>query len=64
MISAVSRTSWLCRLPQAAPTYIPRRDIPAAVLEKESESAATRAREEGKPEAVIAALVSGRIEKF
>lgn len=48
----------------AAPTYIRAENIPAAVLEKESETAAARAREEGKPEAVIARIVSGRIEKF
>jgi elongation factor Ts len=48
----------------AAPTYIRPEDIPAAVLERESEIAAARAREEGKPEAVIPRIVAGRIEKF
>ncbi len=48
----------------AAPTYIRAEHIPAAVLEKESQIAAARARQEGKPEAIITRIVAGRLEKF
>ena len=48
----------------ASPLYVRAEDIPAQVLEKESEMAAARAREDGKPEAIIPRIVAGRIEKF
>ena len=48
----------------ASPLYVRAEDIPAQVLEKESESAVARAREDGKPEAIIPRIVAGRIEKF
>lgn len=47
-----------------APLYIRVEDIPANVLEHEKEIARARAREEGKPEAVIDRIVDGRLEKF
>ncbi|HPH98024.1 MAG TPA: translation elongation factor Ts [Anaerolineaceae bacterium] len=46
------------------PTYIKEEDIPADVLERESAVAAGRAREEGKPEAVIPRIVEGYLVKF
>lgn len=48
----------------AAPRYIRAEDVPAEVLEHEREIARARAREEGKPEAVLEKIVDGRIEKF
>lgn len=48
----------------AAPRYIKEEEIPADVIEHEREIAMARAREEGKPEAVLARIVDGRIEKF
>jgi elongation factor Ts len=48
----------------AAPRFITVEDIPQEVLEHEKEIALARAREEGKPEAVLAKIVEGRIEKF
>lgn len=47
-----------------APRYIRAEDIPADVLDHEREIAAARAREEGKPEAILSRIVEGRIEKF
>jgi elongation factor Ts len=48
----------------AAPRYLRPEDIPAEVYEHEREIARARAREEGKPEAIIERIVEGRIEKF
>lgn len=48
----------------ASPQYIKEEDIPAEVLERESNIAAARAREEGKPEAVIPRIVEGYLNKF
>lgn len=48
----------------AAPQYVREDDIPADVLEHESEIARARALEEGKPEAVIDKIVPGRLNKF
>jgi elongation factor Ts len=48
----------------SAPHYIKEEEIPASVIEHEREIAAARAREEGKPEAVLGRIVDGRIEKF
>ena len=39
-------------------------EIPADVLEHEAEIARARAKEEGKPEAVMEKIVTGRLEKF
>jgi elongation factor Ts len=39
-------------------------EIPADVLEHETEIARARAKEEGKPEAVMDKIVAGRLEKF
>jgi elongation factor Ts len=48
----------------AAPQYVNEDEIPAAVLEHETEIARARAKEEGKPEAVMDKIVNGRLEKF
>jgi elongation factor Ts len=48
----------------AAPAYIKEEDIPAEVLEHENEIAQARAREEGKPEAILEKIAQGRLEKF
>lgn len=47
-----------------APQYIREEDIPADVLENEGKIAAARAREEGKPEAIIPRIVEGSLNKF
>lgn len=48
----------------AAPKYIKEEDIPGDVLEHENEIAKGRAREEGKPEAMLEKIAQGRLEKF
>jgi elongation factor Ts len=48
----------------AAPKYLKEEDIPADVLEHEMEIAKARAREEGKPEAMLEKISQGRIEKY
>ena len=48
----------------SAPHYIREDEIPTTVLEHESEIARSRAKEEGKPEAVMEKIVAGRLEKF
>ena len=48
----------------ANPSYISREDIPAEVLEKETDLQRRRALEEGKPAAVVDRIVAGRMEKF
>ena len=48
----------------AAPKYLKEEDIPADVLDHEIEIAKARAREEGKPEAMLEKISQGRIEKF
>ena len=47
-----------------APRYLRAEDVPAEVYEHEREIARARAREEGKPDAVLERIVEGRIEKF
>ncbi len=48
----------------SSPQYISDSEIPADVLAHESEIAKARAMEEGKPEAVAAKIVEGRLNKF
>lgn len=48
----------------SSPRYIKAEEIPASELEHETEIARARAREEGKPENVLAKIVEGRLEKF
>ena len=48
----------------SSPLYIREEDIPADVLEREGNIGAARAREDGKPEAIIPRIVEGTINKF
>jgi elongation factor Ts len=48
----------------AAPQYVAEKDIPAEVMEHEADIAKKRAIEEGKPVAVAAKIVEGRLSKF
>jgi elongation factor Ts len=48
----------------ASPRFIRDEDIPADVLEHEKGIAEARAREEGKPEAVLPRIVEGYMNKF
>lgn len=48
----------------SAPKYISETEIPASVLEHETEIASARAREEGKPENMLEKIAAGRLEKF
>jgi elongation factor Ts len=48
----------------AAPKYVSDKQIPESELVHEGEIARNRAIEEGKPEAVLAKVVEGRINKF
>lgn len=48
----------------AAPQFVKEDEIPAEVLEHEAEIARARAKEEGKPDAVMDKIVAGRLEKF
>ncbi len=47
-----------------SPLYVKEEDIPADVLEHEKEIATAKAREEGKPEAVVPRIVDGYLAKF
>jgi elongation factor Ts len=48
----------------SAPKYISETEIPETVLQHEMEIARARAREEGKPEAMLDKIATGRLEKF
>ncbi len=48
----------------AAPRYVHMEQIPEDVFTHEREIARNRAREEGKPEAILEKIVDGRVEKF
>jgi elongation factor Ts len=48
----------------SAPRYIKENEIPVDVLEHEAGIARARAKEEGKPDAVLEKIVAGRLEKF
>ncbi len=48
----------------SAPKYITAEEIPADELEHEKEIARARAKEEGKPDNVLAKIVEGRVEKY
>jgi elongation factor Ts len=48
----------------AAPRYVRVEDIPQSEFDHEREIAMNRAREEGKPEAMLAKIAEGRLEKF
>ena len=46
------------------PLYVTREEVPAEVLEKEREILTEQARNEGKPEQIIARMVEGRLVKY
>lgn len=48
----------------SSPKYIKAEEIPASEIEHEMEIARVRAKEEGKPDNVLAKIVEGRVEKF
>ena len=48
----------------ANPTYRSRDDVPAEIVETERSVLAEQAKQEGKPENVIAKMVEGRLNKF
>lgn len=48
----------------SSPLYIKEEDIPASVLEHETQIATNKAREEGKAEAVLPRIVEGSLKKF
>jgi elongation factor Ts len=47
-----------------SPRFIREEDIPADVIEQEKQKAVAKAREEGKPEAVVPRIVEGYLNKF
>ncbi|MEN6409550.1 MAG: translation elongation factor Ts [Anaerolineaceae bacterium] len=48
----------------SAPRYVREEDIPAEVLNHEAEIATAKAREDGKPDAVLPRIVEGYLNKF
>ena len=48
----------------SAPLYVKEEDIPADVLQREADIATARAREEGKPDAILPRIVEGSLNKF
>ena len=48
----------------SAPRWIKEEDIPAEELKRESDVATAKAREEGKPEAILPRIVEGSLNKF
>ena len=48
----------------SSPLYIKEEDVPADVLEHEKTIAAAKAREEGKPEAILPRILEGSVKKY
>ena len=48
----------------SSPLYISDEDIPASVIEHEKHIAEAKAREEGKPEAILPRIVEGYVNKY
>jgi elongation factor Ts len=48
----------------AAPRFVRDEDIPAEILEKETQEITERARQAGKPEPILARIVEGQLKKF
>jgi elongation factor Ts len=48
----------------AAPQFVRREEVPAALVEKEMEIARFQAREQKKPEAIIEKIAQGKVEKY
>lgn len=47
-----------------SPQYVLESDIPAEVIDRETRIATAKAKEEGKPEAVLPRIIEGSIKKF
>ena len=52
------------QIADSAPRWIKEEDIPAEELKRESDIATAKAREEGKPEAILPRIVEGSLNKF
>jgi elongation factor Ts len=52
------------QIASANPLYLTEEDIPQAALDHESQIAAARAKEEGKPEKIVPMIVDGFIKKY
>lgn len=48
----------------ATPLYVRREEVPAELLEREKEIYRAKARESGKPDAIIEKIIEGQINKF
>lgn len=48
----------------AGPVYVTEEEIPEHELEREAEVARARAKEEGKPDAILPRIVEGRLSKY
>jgi elongation factor Ts len=48
----------------SSPLYVNETDIPTAVLEHEAKIAEVKAREDGKPEAILPKIIEGYLNKF
>jgi elongation factor Ts len=48
----------------ASPRWVKEQDLPLEELEHEAEIARARAREEGKPDAILEKIAQGRVEKY
>ena len=48
----------------ASPIYITEEEIPAEVLERETKVATAKAKEDGKPDAILPKIVEGSLNKF
>ncbi len=48
----------------ASPQYLNRQEVPSAVIEKEKEIMRAKAKDSGKPEAIIEKILEGQVNKF
>src|SRR5512137_1361056 len=48
----------------ASPLYIKEEDIPAADIERETQIATAKAKQDGKPDAILPRIVEGALKKF
>jgi elongation factor Ts len=48
----------------SSPLYVSEKDIPAEIIERETQKATDRARDEGKPDAVLPRIVEGYLKKY
>lgn len=47
-----------------SPMYVREEEVPAEIIERETQIATSRAREEGKPEAILPRIIEGSVKKF